>query len=160
MSCILMGSTPLSAIADYIAYLLSYGYSYKGMEAPEGIAHALYEDCYNSTFAEWQPDKIYEKLYRLNQKAYCGRYETPVDIAIPPYEPTNICKRCEWNGQTFDVEEWHYQMANRIACFNYNCTEDCTRNDELHLAMIELQNCLFSFIVFNNPIFNNHKWGT
>lgn len=160
MSCMMMESTPLSAIADYIAYLLSYDYSYKGMEAPTEIAHVLYEDCYDRTFMEWKPEKIYEKLYRLNQRAYCGRYEMPVDLSIPPYEPTDICKRCEWNGHTFVVEEWHYQMASRIACFNYQCEEDSTRLDELHLEMFELQNCLFSFIVINNQMFHNHRWST
>lgn len=160
MSCMMMDSKPLSKIADFIAYLMTYKYDFTGISVPESLSTVLFEDCYDSTFMEWKPDRIYKKLYRLNQSAYNGRYENhQIDYAMPPYEGTDIFKRCEWDGH-FVVEGWHYEMASRIACFNYQCEEDATRQGELHLAMIDLQHELFSFIVVNNPLFHTNRWGT
>lgn len=166
MSCVMMRSDTLAALAEYTASLLNMGFDYFGMSAPESLFEAL-KDCADR-YHFFSEEKIYAKLYELNHDAYKGRYaEAPhvlslLPAAMPPYRANRQYDRSEYIGGEqghWELSAWHYQMFSRLDCFLYQCNESPTYKAPLYLAMIELRRAFALFIVRNNIGYASHPWG-
>lgn len=160
MSCLVMGSGPLAALADYIAAQLNMGFNFFGIEAPESIYRALCDDCYIA--GRYDEEAIYRKLHSLNMRAYVGRYsryDEPVEFIAPePYKPHTAYARPEYRDEHYIVATWHYHMAQRLHFIVYQCAEDATVNDPLYLALKTFSHVFDGFIVRNNEEYVAHRW--
>lgn len=158
MICLMMNEKALAAIALATENLLNMGYDAWGFDAPEILFEAL-RDCENER-GFFHTEKIYEKLYVLNSRAYAGRYKEPVNI-IPPevdFSSLHLWKRPEYNGH-YIIKEWHYKLLKLLDCFNYQTAEQATSRDPLKKAMDELARVLSCFIARNSAAYEAAPWG-
>ena len=161
MSCFVMKSEALAAIANAVETRLNCGYNYWGFEAPDSLYNAL-RDCKRSCtyFAE----EIYRSLYAVNVQAYNGRYadhEEPEDEEAPAINVNDyiVHRPTEYREHSFAVLPWHYQLAKLIDCWLYQTAEDATYKDQLRLAMQEFRDGLYHFIVQHSPEYMDAPWG-
>lgn len=166
MSCVLLRSETLSALAEYAASLLNMGYEYFGMNAPESLFEAL-KDC-SDGYRFFSEEKIYAKICELNRAAYTGRYEgepealSRLPAKMPPYHANRQYDRGKYLGGDqghWEVSAWHYQMFSRLDCFLYQCSENPAHKTPLFQAMSELRDAFALFIVRNSAEYAAHPWG-
>ena len=161
MSCLIMKSEALAALANAVEARLSCKYSYWGFEAPDSLYHEL-SDC-RSTHS-YCVESIYRKLYALNVRAYNGRYkdhEEPADEDAPVIDGSGyiVHHGPEYREHGFAVRPWHYQLAALLDFWLYQTLEDATRNDPLRLAMQDFRDRLYGFIVQNSPPYTAVRQG-
>lgn len=161
MSCFVMNSESLAALANAVETRLNCDYNYWGFDAPSSLYDAL-ADCKMSCtyFAE----DIYRKLYTVNVRAYNGRYanhEEPEDEEAPTIDGSKyvIHHPPEYREHGFAVRPWHFQLAKLLDCWLYQTAEDATFKDPLRLAMKEFRDNLYGFIVGNSPEYVDAPWG-
>lgn len=157
MSCFVMKAEAISKIANYTEALLNMGYNFFGMEAPDSLYMAL-SDCRD--YAGFYDSKlIYKRLLSLNLAAYSGRYGRDSDLQeLDGYKSISAFSRPVYCYH-YKIDRWMLEMSKRLSCYNYQCAEDATRKDDLHLAMRELEKCLNYFIVQNMAAWQTSKWG-
>lgn len=159
MSAFIMKQEAISKIATYTADLLNMSYEFFGMCAPSSLYIALSE-CRNN-HGYYEEAKIYNALCQLNINAVNGRYSENYPFSVVgEFKPIKAHKRPEYKGNgQYKLDKWMPEMSKRITCFNYQCCEDATRDAELYKAMVELENVLNAFIVFNMNAWHNIEWG-
>lgn len=167
MSCVVMNSEALAAIANAVETRLNCNYDFWGFEAPDSLYREL-DDC--KTSCTYFSEAIYRKLYSLNVRAYNGRYnghEELEDEVAPTIDVNSYTvhhgpeyqKRGDGTGITFAVCQWHYQLAQLLDCWLYQTAENATCSDPLRLAMAEFRDDLYHFIVQHSPEYINGRWG-
>ena len=159
MSCFIMTDCAHATLANSLEYILNSGFNRFGFEAPESLHKALHDcrDRYGFYTAGW----IYNRLYALNNAAYEGRYRTEPDPSIPPMPtvPALIQER-QYANYHETLQPWHYQLAKLLHCLTYQTSEDATRNDPLHLALMDFQRVYNAFLVCNHDSFHAAPWGS
>lgn len=158
MSCLMMNEKALAAIALATENLLNMGYDAWGFDAPEILFESL-SGC-ESECGFFYTEKIYEKLYILNSRAYAGRYNEPVNITPPDvdFSSLHLWERPEYN-EFYTIKEWHYKLLKLLDCFNYQTDEQTTSRDPLKKAMDELARVLSGFIARNSAAYSAAPWG-
>lgn len=158
MSCFIMEPDAIAAIASVTASLLNVGFNYFGFSATSAM-YAAFDDCKTKS-GEFDEQKIYVSLYRLNEKAYCGRYNSPAEIEPPrPRKYAHIHHIREWNNDHYIIDTWHYRLAKLLYCLEYQCSEDATAKDPTLNAIKDFIKVLNCFIVSNADDFINQPWG-
>lgn len=160
MSCLMMDSKPLAALANAVEARLNYDYNYWGFEAPDSLFLEL-EDCKSS--CTYHAGPIYRRLYALNARAYDGRYkdhEGPAGREAPDVDVSRyvVHRGPEYRENGFAVRPWHYRLARILDCWLYQTAESGTWDDPLRLAMEEFRDGLFRFVVTNHPEFVDLRW--
>lgn len=163
MSCLILKSETVAAIADYIASLLNVGFDFHRMEAPRELAEA-FKICTNER-DEFSSEKIYNLLSALNRVAYFGRYRRTEDgngddlNTFPEYGSNIKYKPCAWGNGHAVVEPWHYEMLKRVQCLHYQLDEDATYNLAETKALSALAAKIACFIAMNSDEYAAAKWG-
>lgn len=157
MSCMIVSDEILSKIGNFISRLLNQGYNSFGFSVDKEVFDA-FKDC--KTFDYYNSNRIYEELYKLNVKAYNGRYkEENVDELLMPKNP-NIDiwqdrKAENWNELT---QKWHYEILKNLQCLHYQLEEDATYDDVKTKALKEIINTVAMFIATHNEIYHSVSW--
>ena len=166
MSCFIMNAEPMAALAGWIADILNYGYENYGFDAPEKLREAVEEKCPISKCGDISEADVFRELYNLNMEAYLGRYRrAPADVdllTVPDYKTCRKHKRTSWvseNGGHALIEPWHYEMAKRLDCLIYQCTEDGADSENLYYGLIALRSTFLSYIVRNSNDYAASEWG-
>lgn len=162
MSCFILSERALAALADGMEKVLNMGYNFAGLDAPRSLRDALEENSADK-YGFFDTKDIYTQLYKLNARAYSGRYpydpadETPPDF--PAVSP--LLQRVEWDGKThcFKITPDHFKYLKLLECLIYQCAEDATDRDPLYLALKEYQKNWCNFLVHNNPDYSRAPWG-
>lgn len=108
MSCMVMKSEPLAALANAVETRLNCGYDFWGFEAPDSLYREL-RDC--KPLHLYYSTPIYRKLYALNVRAYNGRYEgheEPGDEEAPDIDVNEytVHRGPEYREHGFAVCSW------------------------------------------------------
>ena len=161
MSCFVMNSESLAALANAVETRLNCDYNFWGFDAPSSLYDAL-ADC--KTSCTYFAEDIYRKLYTVNVRAYNGRYadhEEPEDEEAPTIDGSKyvIQHPPEYREHGFAVRLWHFQLAKLLDCWLYQTAEDATFKAPLRLAMKEIRDNLYGFIVGNSPEYVDAPWG-
>lgn len=162
MSCFILNDRALAALADGMEKTLNMGYNFAGMDAPQNLRDVLEESCADK-YGFFEAKLIYNELYKLNARAYTGRYpydpadETPPDF--PAVSP--LVQLIEWDGaaRCFKITPEHFKYMKLLECLIYQCAEDATYRDPLYLALKDFRNNLCFFLVHNNPHYTAASWG-
>ena len=161
MSCMIMNSESLAALANAVEARLNCGYNYWGFEAPDSLFREL-SDC--KIVHLYSAEDIYRRLYALNVRAYNGRYdghEESVDETAPVIDGHKyiIHRAPEYREHGFAVQDWHYHLAQLLDFWLYQTSETATHNDPLRLAMQDFRDILFRFIIRNSSQYADMRWG-
>jgi len=164
MSCFIQKKENTAAIADFISALYNMGHDYFGMYPPDSI-HTETRDL-RDRYGYLKEDALYIRLRYLNYLAYEGRYKHATEESInsanfedfEPYEANIVYKRAEWLGGIYKVEKWHYKMLKMIQCYLYQCDESATKDEPMIKAVREVVNVLKTFIVMNQPEYDEIDW--
>ncbi len=161
MSCFIMNPESLAALGSATADRLNLSSSFWGFEAPRELHNAL-TDC--SICGHYSKQDIYDRLYALNVRAYCGRYDEPFnpeDITGPDVDIARYAIHCkpEYRANGFTVQPWHYQLAKLLDCYLYQTAEDTTYNDPLRMALVKFRDALYAFIVTHSTQYTALSWG-
>lgn len=147
MSCMLMDADRLAVLSATIAHLLRVGFPVFGFDAPEGLRKAL----------PASDSEIYRKLYDLNARAYGYRYNEHCSEA-PEVRAQSIAGRPPIADNRYCVAHWHYQFAKMLDFYIYQVTERATENDPVVLALQELSDRVFRYIVTHSAEYNALPW--
>lgn len=161
MSCMVMKTEPLAALANAVEARLNCDYEFWGFEAPSALYQEL-QDCQINGCYDAEP--IYRRLYALNVRAYNGRYksrEEPLDEIAPVIDGSKyiVHKGPEYREHGFAVQTWHYHLAQLLDFWLYQTSEDAVREDPLRQAIRDFRNFLYAFIIQNSPQYTNVRWG-
>ena len=162
MSCMIMNSESLAAIANAAETLLNCGYEYFGFDATHKMRDA-FRDCRTCGF--YAAEEIYKKLYAVNVAAYNGRYkdhETPADNEAPTIDGScyKVHQRPEYVEHHHAVRPWHYHLAKLLDFWLYQTSEAATWKDPARAAMLDFQKALYEFIVQRSGEYDNAPaWG-
>ena len=157
-----MTERALAVLADGIEKALNMGYNFLGLDAPDALHLALKYDCADN-WGFYDQKKIYEQLYKLNARAYTGRYPYDPADETPPDFPavTPLLQRAQWlgNPRCFKTTPEHFKYFKLLECLLYQCAEDATDRDPLYLALKEYRNTWCYFLVHNTPEYAAAPWG-
>lgn len=161
MSCMIMSKEPLAALANAVETLLTCGYDFFGFDAPDSLFNAA-RDCRNMGL--FSADALYRRMYALNIAAYNGRYadhEQPMDDEAPDVDLSKymVHRPPEYAEHHHAVRPWHYHLAKLLDFWLYQTSEDATRYDDFVVAMRELRDCLFQFVVQRSSEYDRYGWG-
>ena len=159
MSCFIVSDETLSKVGNFISRLLNQGYNSFGFEVGREVFFAFEDckvsDCYNS-------NRIYEELYKLNVKAYNGRYklENIDELEIPkkPNIDIDIWEHIKVKNSFVIAQKWHYEMLKKLRCLHYQLEEDATYEDVKTKALEKIINTLAMFIATHNEIYDGISW--
>ena len=169
MSCFVLDNETLFKLASFVQDLLNgsfYGLHY--LSAPFSLREALHE-CQdeksplvygtgNALRTRYSGQAIFNELYWLNVRAYCGRYEDE-DIAksVPPakFKRTNYQ---QYKETPEGPVRWQYQLLKTLRCYLYQCSEDATVNDPIYKAVVDLKNNLAVAICESTRDYEFAEW--
>lgn len=161
MSCLIMRPEPLMVLANAVAARLNYGFDYWGFGTTPAL-HQAFSDC-RGALNTYYAAPIYKKLYALNVRAYEGRYREASSEELQVEAPANMDKYTVHEVGRPDKRKitapWHYRLAQMLDFWLYQTNEDITRDDPLRLAMLELRDGLYRFIVQHTPEYDELPWG-
>ena len=101
---------------------------------------------------------IFNELYWLNVRAYCGRYEDEdIAKAVPPakFKRTNYQ---QYKETPEGPVRWQYQLLKTLCCYLYQCSEDATVNDPIYKAVVDLKNNLAVAICESTRDYELAEW--
>jgi hypothetical protein len=161
----------LSTLAEALGTLMNTDYTYRGFELPGGLSAALNDRDHYWPYWTTDGQTIYETLYRLNIKAFNGRYPEhqedddfipnrpdPVRL-VKPITTTYLEDRFVGRGYYYNIQPWHYKLLSILKFYNYQVMEDAAYTDELAVALRELEQRLGMFIAVNCPEYAALPWG-
>ena len=157
MSCFIVSDETLSKIGNFIARLLNCGYDSFGFCVGREVFFA-FEDCKIGDFCS--SNRVYEELYKLNVKAYNGRYkeENIDELDIPKNPNIDIWEHTKVKNSFVIAQKWHYEMLKKLKCLHYQLEEDATYEDAKTKALEEIINTLAMFIATHNEIYDGISW--
>lgn len=157
MSCFIVSDETLSKIGNFIARLLNQGYNSFGFEVGREVFFA-FEDCIIDGFCN--SNRVYEELYKLNVKAYNGRYkeENIEELEIPKNPNIDIWEHMKVKNSFAIAQRWHYEMLKKLKCLHYQLEEDATYEDVKTKALEKIINTLAIFIATHNEIYDGISW--
>lgn len=145
MSCMMTDTKELTVLAAYVTEILEGA---DKMGTIEGVKRINPPEALGKVLAEcriekgmWDVERVYERLYRLNEAAYCGHYGEKKAKVIPKRIP-NL--EVPTDDETMKV--WATKLWNLLRFYNYQCAEDANYGSELCKALGELQNTLAGVI--------------
>ncbi len=165
MSCFVMNSEPLAAIANFMKSLLNNGYNSFGFGVPGSLVDEV-KDCLKLSGGSlsYDAESIYRKLYAVNVNAFNARYqghEEPEDTKSPDIEIDAHVIHCKTSYRNYGwvIKPWHYKMAKLLDCWLYQTDEADVSKDAFRLAVCDLRDMLYSFIVSNSEEYKKAGWG-
>ena len=157
MSCFIMETRAIAALAKGMEAVLNSGYTFAGFEAPATLAEAL-ENC-RDKYGFYEEKHIFTALYDLNAAAYAGRYKENAEPA--PNWPDNVPRlltRPVYNGYyNPGADFWKYYKL--LDCMIYQTCEDATCNNALYKALVDFSRVLAAYLVRNCAAYDNAEWG-
>ena len=156
MSCFIVKTENLSKISNFIERLLNYGFNSFGFSVDPETGAAFY-DCKKEGY--YKSDLIFEELYKLNQRAYSGRYNDKNINEVIPFNPNiDIWKPRTFSGCNDLPQKWHYEILKNLQCLHYQLEEDLTIEDVKTKAIEKIINILMDFIISNNENYISCDW--
>jgi len=162
MSCFIMETKAIAALAVAIEKLINMGFNYFGFSVPDSLYKALYECAQVYPHGFFSKKEIFSALYILNCRAYNTKYKVEEEAELipePDFSGCDITERLQYNGH-YIVKEWHYRLMKLLDCFLYQVSEDATYNDPLTIGLQDLSRTLCGFIVRNNDMYDKFPWGS
>ena len=168
MSCFVLDNETLFKLASFVQDLVNgdfYGIQF--LSAPTSLINALH-DCedkkspivYGSAGlrSRYSGQAIFNELYWMNVRAYCGRYEDE-DIAksVPPAKFRRTCYKEIKRTQQGPVN-WKIQLFKSLRCYIYQCSEDATIGEELYKAIVDLKNAFAVAIIEGTRDYDLAEW--
>lgn len=157
MSCFIMETRAIAALARGMETILNSGYAFAGFEAPAALAEAL-EDC-RDKYGYYEEKRIFTALYDLNAAAFAGRYKEEQEPA--PEWPDNVPRlltRPAYNGYYQPgADFWKYYKL--LDCLIYQTSEDATRDNALYKALLGFSRVLAAYLVRNCAAYDAAEWG-
>lgn len=156
MSCMMTGANELATLATYICDILECSEmtgtieGVKRIRPPEALREALREKCLNNG---WRLGEIFRSLYRMNERAYNGRYELDDESAAPE------CPSVSVDTSEENRREWMPRLHHLLTFYTYQCMEDATYKDPLYLALDQLRDNIAHVIVHQIAHDLGCKWG-
>lgn len=157
MSCMMTDFNELATLATYIRDILECSEmtgtieGVKRITPPESLRKALCERCLKNG---WQRGEIFLALYRLNERAYNGRYELADE-----YSPDPLCPCVSVDTSEERRREWMPRLHHLLTFYTYQCMEDATHEDPLYLALDHLRDNIAHTIVNQIAHDLGCKWG-
>ena len=160
MSVLMMNDKGLEVLAETISKILNMGFNYFGFFPPKNLAKVL-DDCRTGRNF-YSSEKILERLYKLNSRAYSERYKniSPYaalgEVPKPDFSGADITEHREYSNYHVIIRPWHYQILKLLDCFTYQVDDV---KDELIPELNSLANILAGFIARNCDEYENIPWG-
>lgn len=143
MSCFVMNPETIRKIGCTLAHILTSidcggdctiaTNAAQSAELPKAFSR------YYSRIRGYNGEGIAEDLHRINDTAYCTRYNMDVDTHVSPLpgkpEDLDIMKRAEYHNGNETPQPWHYELASMLDCWLYQTAEDATMRDPIRLAV-------------------------
>ena len=155
MSCFVLKADSIRKIAYTIADVLNQCYC--NGETRITTAAAMAADLpktfsrYFSRVRWYNGEAIAEDLHRINEYAYCTRYNMDANAHVAPIagkpEDLSLSRRAEYGKHGEIVRPWHYELCGLLDCWLYQTEEDSTATNEMRLSLKRFSDCLKSGIV-------------
>lgn len=158
MSCMMTGLNESATLAAYIRDILECSErtgtveGVKRIRPPDSLRKALRDKCLNAD--GWQRGEIFLALYRLNERAYNGRYELTDECSPDP-----LCPPVNVDTSEEKRREWMPRLHHLLTFFIYQCMEEATDRDPLYLALDQLRDNIAHTIVNQIADDLGCKWG-
>lgn len=133
MSCYILRNEYIEDLAESICYALenSSNVACMGLDTYD-LYYELNYDCKNK--GDWfVTRKIAEKLYKLNEMAYCGRYKDE-----KPSETMPVFK----DGHNLLISDV-YRLIHILESYLYQCSEQPAYEQPLYKALSDFLNSLY-----------------
>lgn len=157
MSCFIMETRAIAALARGMETVLNNGYNFAGFEAPGALAEAL-ENC-RDNYGFYEEKPIFAALFDLNAAAVAGRYKEEQEPTPEwPDEVPRLLKRPVYNGYYQPgADFWKYYKL--LDCLIYQTSEDATRDSALYIALLAFSRVLAAYLTQNSAAYDAAKWG-
>ena len=130
MSCYILKNELIEELAESIRYALDNPNNTTTMFLHVGALEDEFRDCFEKR--NYNARLIAEKLYRFNEKAFCGRYnEKPAEILPEFHEGRNLLINDK------------YRLMHILECYIYQVSEEATYNKPLFTALNDFLTSLY-----------------
>ena len=165
MSCFMMNPESLSVLGNTLAVCLNAKNGNFGFWIPDSVYRA-FNDC-GEYFDDWGGSRKYhdgkmiaQKLAEINlaafKECYDGRHMEDIS---EPYVLEGCAQRIKM-AYGNRAHSWHYHLAKLLDCWLYQTCEGDVTNDKARLAIQELRNNIYEFIVTSSPLYSGAPgWG-
>lgn len=161
MSCMMLSVEYIAEAANRIKVLLNQNIMNRFGFCVGRSVHEAFADCQNN-YGFYQADLIFIKLYRLNQKAYAGRYKeeyTPETFSPEQlqeiFSQVQLVPELQYTNYHAVIRPFDFQTLKMWERLHYQLLEDATEKDPATIALGEIINDMCRWIAHSFDEYEN-----